>query len=105
MSARRHLPAGPFVIAIAVAAAVVLSAPIIGQIRGWIRATFPGRFVLIVGVIGGVMLTGALLAAAIRIRENRARRFGAIAAALTIAVVFSVWNASDNPESNAVERF
>ena len=51
------------------------------------------------------MLAAALVAAAIRIRENRGRRFGAIAAAIAIAVVYSAWNASDNPESNAVERF
>ena len=105
MNARRHLPAGPFLIAVAVAAGVVLSAPLIGQLRAWIRATFPGRFVLIVGAIGAVMLAAALVAAAIRIRENRGRRFGAIAAAIALAVVYSTWNASDNPESNAVERF
>ena len=105
MNARRHLPAGPFLIAVAVAAGVVLSAPLIGQLRAWIRATFPGRFVLIVGAIGAVMLAAALVAAAIRIRENRGRRFGAIAAAIALAVVYSAWNASDNPESNAVERF
>ena len=101
----RRLRAGPFVIAVAVAAAVVLSAPLIGQVRGWIRTTFPGRFVLIVGAIGAVLLAGALIAAALRIRENRARRFGAIAAALAIAVVYSALNAGDNAESNAVERF
>ena len=105
MNAARHLRAGPFLIAVAVATAVVLSAPVIGQLRGWIRATFPGRFVLIVGAIGAVMLAAALVAAVVRIRENRTRRFGAIAAALAIAVVYSAWNASDNPESNAVERF
>ena len=105
MNTRRHLPAGPFLIAIAVAAAVVVSAPLIGQLRAWIRATFPGRFVLIVGAIAAVMLAAALVAAAIRIRENRRRRFGAIAAAIALAIVYSAWNASDNPESNAVERF
>lgn len=101
----QRLRAGPFVIAVAVAAAVVLSAPLIGQVRGWIRTTFPGQFVLIVGAIGAVLLAGALIAAALRIRENRARRFGAIAAALAIAVVYSALNAGDNAESNAVERF
>jgi VanZ family protein len=105
MKERTRLRGGPFVIAVAVATAIVLSAPLIGQIRGWIRATFPGRFVLVVGVIGGVLLAGALVAAATRIRERRAARFGAVAAALAIGVIYSALNASDNAESNAVERF
>ena len=94
-----------FVLAIAVAIAVVLSAPFVGQLRGWIRTTFPGQFVVIVGVIGGLLLLAALVAAARRIRTDRARRYGAIAAALAVAVVYSAWNAGENPESNAVERF
>lgn len=105
MNERTHLRAGPFVIAVAVAVAVILSAPVVGQIRGWIRAAFPGRFVLIVGAIGAVMLAAALAAAAFRIRERRAARYGAIAAAIAIALVYSAFNASDNPESIAVERF
>ena len=94
-----------FVLAIVVATAVVLSAPFVGQLRGWIRGTFPGQFVLIVGGIGGTLLAAALVAALLRIRTDRARRYGAIVAALAIAVVYSWWNAGENPESNAVERF
>src|SRR5687767_4300949 len=94
-----------FVAAIAVAVAVVLSAPFVGQLRGWIRTNFPGQFVVIVGVIGGAVLLAALVAAARRIRTNRAGRYGAIVAALALAVIYSAWNAGENPESNAVERF
>jgi hypothetical protein len=101
----RSLRAAPFLIAVVVAAAVILSAPLIGQLRAWIRATFPGRFVLVVGIVGGVLLVAALAAAALRIRERRLHRYGAIAAALGIAIVYSTLNASENPESNAVERF
>ncbi len=105
MNERTHLRAGPFILAVAVAMAVVLSAPVVGQIRGWIRSAFPGRFVLIVGVIGAVMLAAALAAAAFRIRERRAWRYGAIGSAISIAVIYSVLNPSDTPESIAVERF
>ena len=94
-----------FVLAIVVAVAVILSAPFVGQLRGWIRSTFPGQFVLIVGAIGGALLVAALVAAGRRIQTDRARRYGAIAAALVLAVLYSAWNAGENPESNAVERF
>lgn len=110
MSTARRLPAMPFVLAIAVAAAVVLSAPFVGQIRSWLRATFPGQFVLIVGLIGGTLLAAALIAAALRIRDRRATRYATILAAFGIAATYS-WlsanwfNANPNPESVAVERF
>lgn len=105
MTTTRRLPAMPFVLAIAVAVTVVLSAPFVGQIRDWIRTTFPGHFVLVVGVIGGSVLAGALVAAARQIRDRRALRYGAIALALAIAAVYSIATAAVRPESRAVERF
>ena len=83
----------------------MLSAPVVGQIRSWIRSTFPGHFVMVVGLIGGGLLAAALTTAVVRIRDRRLLRFAAIAAAIVIAVVYSTLNASANPESNAVERF
>jgi hypothetical protein len=47
---------GSLIVAIVVSAAVVLSAPFVGQIRAALRAAFPGRFVAIVG--GGVAIAG-----------------------------------------------
>ena len=105
MPGRTHLRAAPFALAILLAIALVLSAPFVGQIRNAIRAQFPGHFVLVVGGIGGTLLLIALISAAVRIRERRAARYGAIAAALAIAVAYSAVNAGANPESNAVERF
>jgi VanZ family protein len=105
MTTTRRLPAMPFVLAIAVAVAVVLSAPFVGRIRDWIRDTFPGHFVLVVGVIGGIVLAAAFIAAARQIRERRSLRYGAIAGALVIAVVYSIATADVRPESRAVERF
>ena len=105
MIERQHLAKSPFVVAISVAVVVVLSAPVVGQLRAWIRATFPGRFVVVVGGIGAVILLAALIAAALRIREHRARRYGSILAAIAVAAIYSGLNAGENPESNAVERF
>ena len=105
MPSRTPLRAAPFALAISLAIALVLSAPFVGQIRNAIRAHFPGHFVLVVGGIGGTLLLIALISAAVRIRERRAARYGAIAAALAIAVAYSTFNAGANPESNAVERF
>jgi VanZ family protein len=105
MSEPTRLRPGPFVTAIVVSVLVVLSAPVAGQIRAWIRATFPGRFVVIVGGLGALLLVAAIVAAGRRIRERRAARYGAIAAAIALAAIYSAFNVADNPESTAVERF
>jgi VanZ family protein len=88
-----------------VSAALVLSAPFVGQVRGYIRSTFPGHFV---AIVGGIVATGVLASIAlalVRIREQRAARYGALAVALAAAAAYAAWNAGPNPESNAVERF
>jgi hypothetical protein len=61
--------------------------------------------VLVVGISGAVLLALALVAAVVKIRERRWPRYGAIVAALTLAVAYSVWNATGIPETDAVERF
>lgn len=99
------LPPLPFIVATAVAATLVLSAPFVGQIRGYVRSAFPGQFVTIVGAVIACGLAAALLAAFIRIRDRRLPRFGAIALAVAIAAGYSAWTAGPHPESNAVERF
>lgn len=102
---RQSPPRGPFVLAIVVAAALVLSAPFVGQIRSAVKQAFPGQFLLIVGVVIAIGVVAALAAAAWRIRDRRLARYGAIAASVLIAVGYSAWNATEFPESNAVERF
>ena len=47
-------------VAIAVSGAVVLSAPFLGQLRAYLRAAFPGQFVIIVGAAVAVGVVGAL---------------------------------------------
>ncbi len=88
-----------------VAAVLILSAPYVGQVRGYIRQVFPGQFVLVVGGLIAAGLAAALLAARLKIRDHRTRRYGAIAVALLIATAYAIQRAGDNPESNVVELF
>jgi VanZ family protein len=93
----------PFVIAIAVAVGLVLSAPFAGQARGVIQREFPDHFVLVVGLMIAAGLSAVLLAVVLKIRDRRAQRYGAIAGALLIAAAYATYRAGDNPESNVVE--
>ena len=103
--ARDRLRAFPFVLAIAASAILVFSAPFIGEIRSTIRARFPGQFVTIVGAAVLLATAAALVAAIIRIRDRRPLRYGLIAAALILAIAYSIESGLGNPESDVVERF
>jgi hypothetical protein len=92
-------------LAVAVAALVILSAPFVSQIRFWIRATFPGHFVLVIGAIIAATIGAAILAAVVRIRDRRPLRYGAILASIAIGAAYSTAIATDNAQANAVERF
>jgi hypothetical protein len=94
-----------FAAAIVASVALVLSSPIIGQLRAMVRASFPGRFVVIVGSIIGVAIGIALLAALFRIRDRRLPRYASIALALAIGAGYSLVTATPDPQVNAVERF
>ena len=95
----------PFVLAVLVSIALVLSAPFIGYVRSWIRTQFPGQFVRIIGgaiAVMGVAFVGAALS---RIRSPRAPRYGALAVAMTCAVWYSLATATGLPEVDVVTRF
>jgi hypothetical protein len=94
-----------FVVAIIIAALVILSAPFVREIRDWLRATFPGHFVTIVAAGVGLTLAAAVGIALLRIRDRRAMRYGAIAAAILIGSMYAIANATGNREVDAVERF
>ena len=88
-----------------VSTALVLGAPFIGQLRGALRAAVGGNFV---AVMAAVVLSGAglaIVAALARIRDQRRQRYGALIAALTIAVAYATASATGNAEVDAVERF
>src|SRR6188508_1521475 len=90
MRSAPRLRAFPFVLAIAVSAALVLSAPFIGYVRSWIRTRFPGQFVRIVG--GAIAVIGVALVAAalLRVRSHRALRYGALALSIGCAAGYSL---------------
>jgi VanZ family protein len=94
-----------FVFAWTAAAAVILSAPFVGQIRSAIRAQFPGHFVLVVGSIIGLVIGAALLLTLLRIRDRRALRYGALVAAAGIGVGYSMGFAQGRADVDVVERF
>ncbi|HEU4935913.1 MAG TPA: VanZ family protein [Vicinamibacterales bacterium] len=94
-----------FILAIVVSTALVLSAPFIGFVRSWIRATFPGQFVRIVGAAIAVLAAAAMVAAILRIRHNRLLRYSALIAALGGAIWFSLVEATGNPDVDVVQRF
>ena len=94
-----------FILAIVVSTALVLSAPFIGFVRSWIRATFPGQFVRIVGAAIALLAAAAIVAALLRIRQHRLLRYSALLAAVGGAIWFSVLEATGNPDVDVVQRF
>lgn len=105
METRPRLRSAPFVMAAVVSIGLVLSAPFIGFVRSWIRSTFPGQFVRIVGGAIAALGLAAIAAAILRIRAHRASRYSALAAALACAVWFSLHEATGNPDADVVQRF
>jgi hypothetical protein len=105
MPATTHLRAAPFVLAVAVSAALVLSAPFVGQIRAEIRRAFPGQFVLIVGGIIALGLLAAVVVALRQVRDRRGVRYRGMMMSLVVAGGYAAMNASDSAESNVVELF
>lgn len=92
-----------FALAVAAAAALVLSAPFLGLLRYRLQQAFPQHFIAIVGGIVAAGVGIALVMAVARIRERRVLRYGAIVVALGIAAVYASLNAGDSQDSNAVE--
>ena len=91
-------------LALVVAAGVILSSPFIRDIRDWIRGTFPGQYATVVATAVAISIGLALIAAIIRIRDQRALRYGAIACALVLGTAYALWNAQVIAEVDAVER-
>jgi hypothetical protein len=92
------------VLAVVVSAAVVLSAPYIGIVRGRIRAAFPEAFGGMVNGAVGVVLVGALVVGLRRIRERRAPRYAAVALAFLVGGAYAAATGSGDPNVRAVEH-
>ncbi len=101
----RPMKPAALALGVAAAAALILSAAFISQVRNYIRATFPDHFVLIIGGTVVVCITAALVAAIVKIRTRRGLRYGALLAALGIAVGYTTATSSPDPQIAWVERF
>ena len=92
-------------LAVVVSLVLVLSAPFIGELRRWVASTLPGHYVWIVNGVVGLAGLAVVFSAARRIRHRRLARFGLIAAAAAIAMVFTRMTGSPVPAVAAVEHF
>lgn len=95
----------PFVLAVLVSIALVLSAPFIGYVRSWIRTQFPGQFVRIVGGAIAAIAVALVAVALARIRSQRALRYGALGISMACAAWYSLATATGIPEVDVVQRF
>jgi hypothetical protein len=93
-----------FIVALGASALLVVSAPFMGEARHWLRETFPAQFVTIVGSAVGLAALIAVAVALSRIRDHRAPRYALVAAAVILAVAYSVRSSIGNPESDVVEH-
>src|ERR1044072_5869505 len=96
MDSPSPLQPGRFILAIAGSTTLVVSAPFIGFVRSWIRTTFPGQFVRIVGSAIAVLAIVAVIAAVRRIRTHRVLRYTAIVTSLACASWYSIGVATGN---------
>ena len=93
------------VVACAAAAAVVLGAPVIGDLRNALLRSFPRDYVAIISaavVLGAVIVLAACLRA---ITDDRPRRIGLLGLAVALAAVSFASLRSGNPNVDAVEAF
>ncbi len=97
--------AGPrLAVAVAATVAVLIAAPVVGQIRGAIQDALPGQYRAI--LIGVVLFAvgGGIAWAAVTIRSRRGRRYGLIALAIGIGAIYAAAMATGNANVDAVER-
>ncbi len=93
------------VLALVASIVVVLGAPYTGQIRGAIQDALPGQYRLIIGGIVVVAVAFAVVSALLRIREQRATRYGLLAIAVGGGSLYAWATATGNANVDVVERF
>ncbi len=109
-SSNEARPSGPPVstwrlaVAALASAAVVASAPFMGQMRAVLRSAFPAQFVAIVGAAVAGAIALAMFAAVRSIRHRRVARYSAIAAAFILGLVYGAAFRTGIPEVDVVER-
>lgn len=92
-------------LALGCSAIVVLTAPVVGQLRGAVQSAMPGQYRFILGGIVGGAVAGAVAGALWRIRERRRLRYILLAVAIIAGVGYSSLTATGNANVDAVERF
>lgn len=92
-------------IACAVSAAVVLSAPFMGQLQSLLRSSLSTRaYVIGLGIAVAGAIGGAIVMAFLRIRERRRIRLAVMALAVAIGAAYIAAMSTGDPTIDAVER-
>ena len=88
-SAKAPSPRGRLLLAIGASALVVVASPFVGEIRAAVERALPGQYLSI--VLAAVVLPLAVVVgiALLGIRERRALRYGLLAAAVGLAVLYA----------------
>ena len=87
--------------AVAASLAVILGAPYLGQVRGWVQDALPGHYRWIVAAIVVLGAGAAVVAAVARIRDRKLGRYLLLAAALGIAVAYARGARTGNPDQRS----
>jgi VanZ family protein len=91
-------------VAVAFAVALILGAPVVGEVRTAVRSAFPADFTFIIGSMVAGTIGVAFLAACARARRRRLQ-FAILLAALALGAVFARLLSTGAPEVDVVERF
>jgi len=91
-------------LAVAGAAAVILSAPFAGDLRSALLSAFPTQFRLIIAGAIAAAVAIVLVISVVKIRDRRAQRFAGIAVSMAGAVLYARAVASGNVLVDAVEH-
>ena len=84
---------------------VVLSTPYVGQARAALQGTFPDQYRAIIAGTIFLAAAAAVVAAIVRIRDRHVPRYGALLAALAIAITYAVVMRTGESSRDLVERF
>jgi hypothetical protein len=96
---------GRLLSAVTASLVVVFGAPYTGQIRGAIQDALPGQYRLVIGGIVVAAVSIAVLSALLRIREQRAMRYGLLTLAVGVGAIYAWATATGNANVDVVERF
>ncbi len=91
--------------AIAASLLLVLSSPFIGEFRDLLKTTFPTTWIRLVAGGAALVMAAALATAVARIRAHRAARYGALALAALLLILYVEHFRTGNDEVDAVQLF